>query len=174
MEFKKFDSIPRLSKDMVITEKVDGTNACVVVMEDGTIFAQSRNKIITPTDDNHGFAKWVESNKEELLKLGVGYHFGEWYGCGIQRWYELKEKCFALFFYRWEWEIPDCCGFVPELYRGIFDTVKIQEVMDELYESGSKIAPGFRNPEWVVIYHTGAGIVFKRTFENDEGKWSKK
>ena len=85
MEFKKFDSIPRLSKDMVITEKVDGTNACVVVMEDGTIFAQSRNKIITPTDDNHGFAKWVESNKEELLKLGVGYHFGEWYGCGIQR-----------------------------------------------------------------------------------------
>ena len=31
MEFQKFPSIPRFSRDIVITEKIDGTNAAVYV-----------------------------------------------------------------------------------------------------------------------------------------------
>jgi hypothetical protein len=31
MEFEAFPKIPRLKRDMVITEKIDGTNACVLI-----------------------------------------------------------------------------------------------------------------------------------------------
>lgn len=31
---------------------------------------------------------------------------------------------------------------------------------------------GFMDPEGIVIYHTGSGTLYKKTFENDEGKWS--
>lgn len=50
----------------------------------------SRTRWITPEDDNYGFAKWANENKEELLKLGIGQHFGEWWGSGIQRGYNLQ------------------------------------------------------------------------------------
>ena len=33
---------------------------------------------------------------------------------------------------------------------------------------GSLAAPGFMKPEGVVIYHTAANIMFKKTFKNDE------
>ncbi len=63
------------------------------------MFIGSRTRWITAQDDNHGFARWVEGNKQELLKLGAGRHFGEWWGSGIQRGYGLQkgEKRFSLF-----------------------------------------------------------------------------
>jgi hypothetical protein len=69
----------------VITEKIDGTNASILITDDGSDIAGvgSRTRWITPEDDNHGFAKWVKANHEELLKLGPGHHFGEWWGNGI-------------------------------------------------------------------------------------------
>ncbi len=97
MEFREFDKIPRLKRNVVITEKIDGTNACVVISPEGIISAQSRSQIITPDNDNYGFARWVEDNSEELAKLGGGYHFGEWWGSGIQRRYGMDRKVFSLF-----------------------------------------------------------------------------
>jgi hypothetical protein len=41
-EFKRFDGIPRLFRECVITEKIDGTNAQVYVGEDSTVAAGSR------------------------------------------------------------------------------------------------------------------------------------
>ena len=76
MEFKSFPKIPRLSKDCVISEKIDGTNGSVWIGEDGDIRAGSRNQFITPEKDNFGFALWVKQNAEELKKLGPGVHFG--------------------------------------------------------------------------------------------------
>lgn len=115
MDFKEFPKIPRLSRDMVITEKLDGTNACIYIGEDGEFLTGSRTRWITPgkQTDNYGFSQWAHSHKDELLKLGPGLHFGEWWGSGIQRKYGLSEKRFSLFaVHRWEdpalrrWEDP--------------------------------------------------------------------
>ena len=72
VEFTEFPKMARLSREIIVTEKLDGTNAQVLITEDGQILAGSRTRWITPQDDNFGFAAWVEANKEELLKLGVG------------------------------------------------------------------------------------------------------
>ena len=96
IEFKSFGKIPRLSRDIVITEKIDGTNGQIYIDGD-TIMAGSRNRWITPQDDNHGFAAWVSANREQLMALGNGRHFGEWWGAGIQDGYGQTEKFFSLF-----------------------------------------------------------------------------
>lgn len=172
MEFKKFESIPRLSKDMIISEKIDWTNACVVIDEEWNIHAQSRSRIITPwkQTDNYWFAGWVEKNKEELLKLWVWYHYWEWYGCWIQRGYWLIEKRFALFVFRWE-ELPSCCEVVPYLYTWPFDTNKIEEVLQDLKTNWSRAVHGWMDPEWIVVYHTAWKYLFKKTFDNDWWKF---
>ena len=33
--FTPFQKIPRLSREMIITEKIDGTNSCICITEDG-------------------------------------------------------------------------------------------------------------------------------------------
>ena len=171
MEFKEFPKIPRLSRAVVITEKIDGTNGQILITEDGQFFVGSRTRWITPENDNYGFAKWAYENKEELMKLGPGSHFGEWWGQGIQRNYGLKEKRFSLFnTSRWNnaEDRPKCCGVVPILKEGIFDTCDITEVLRVLKENGSVAAPGFMKPEGVVIYLSAARIYMKKTIEKDE------
>ena len=124
MDFIPFPKMPRLSREVIITEKIDGTNAQIFIADDcETMLVGSRNRWITPVDDNAGFARWCEENYEELLKLGPGRHFGEWWGRGIQRNYGLKEKRLSLFNVdRWARARPDCCHVVPVLYRGMFDS----------------------------------------------------
>lgn len=64
------------------------------------VYAQSRNRFITPQADNFGFAAWVRENAEGLISiLGPGRHFGEYWGNGIQRGYGLPrgERRFSLF-----------------------------------------------------------------------------
>ena len=192
VEFREFPKIARLSRDIIITEKIDGTNAQVFITEDGEVFAGSRSKYITPFDDNHGFAQWVKDNITELLKLGAGRHFGEWWGSGINRGYGLKkgEKHFSLFNVgRWclqdqepkvrsinpetgdikyQDKLPSCCSLVPILYEGKFDTELIDLTLRSLEASGSITAPGFMNPEGIVIFHTAANVFFKKTIKNDE------
>jgi len=221
MEFQKFKKIPRLSRDCIITEKIDGTNGQIVIIRfsdfekahEGyagdsvqgfldkyclykTLAIQDENDIIymfagsksrwldtSSNGDNHGFAKWVKENAEELLKLGEGIHYGEWYGKGINRNYGLNEKRFALFnVRRWvhskelpNWDendkrkrCPDCCDVVPILFEGMFDTLYIQSTLDHLKMGGSFIVPGYMNPEGIIIYHKASGQLFKKTIENDE------
>jgi len=96
-DFVAFPKIARLSRECVISEKIDGTSAQILITDDGQIKAGSRSRWLTPENDNFGFAAWVADNKEELLTLGVGRHFGEWWGEGIQRNYGLKERRFSLF-----------------------------------------------------------------------------
>lgn len=170
-KFIPFTKISRLSRDMIITEKIDGTNACVWIGEDGEFRTASRTRWITPENDNAGFAKWAQENKTELLRLGKGYHFGEWWGHGIQRNYGLKEKRFSLFnVSRWTDDAvrPACCHVVPTLYTGMFDTEVIEIQLFLLGRNGSLAVPGFMKPEGVVIFHTSNGQLFKKTFENDE------
>lgn len=169
MEFLEFAKMPRLTREVIVTEKIDGTNACIGISEDGQIFAGSRSRWITPKDDNFGFAAWVETHREELMALGVGRHFGEWWGAGIQRRYGLQERRFSLFnVSRWAESRPACCDVVPVLYRGIFCTVEIDNVLDSLREHGSVAAPGFRKPEGVVVFHVAGNVGFKKTLEGDD------
>lgn len=97
IEFREFNKIARLNREVIVTEKIDGTNGLVHVAEDGTVRAGSRSRWITPEDDNFNFAKWVAENADELRGLGPGYHYGEWWGLGIQRTYGLDERRFSLF-----------------------------------------------------------------------------
>lgn len=173
IEFKEFPKMPRLSRDIVITEKIDGTNASILFTEKGEMFVGSRTRWITPQDDNYGFAKWAYENKEELKKLGEGHHFGEWWGSGIQRKYGLEkgDKRFSLFnTYRWSDEEvrPKCCSVVPVLYSGEFDTHKIEEVLNNLIKTGSIASPGFMKPEGIVVFHIAGNFGFKKTIEKDE------
>lgn len=170
MEFKSFPSISRLSRDIIITEKLDGTNAQVTITEDGQFLTGSRNRWITPSDDNYGFSKWAHENREELTKLGIGSHFGEWWGEGIQIGYGIKGKRFSLFnTHRWNDDAirPSCCHVVPELYKGPFDTNIIETVLQQLDMFGSIASPGFLRPEGIVIYHTHSNSLFKKTIKND-------
>lgn len=167
-EFVEFPKMSRLSREVIITEKIDGTNAQVYITEDGRIMAGSRTRWITPENDNFGFAAWVERNHDELLKLGPGRHFGEWWGVGIQRGYGLSERRFSLFnVSRWGDDRPACCHVVPVLYRGPFDTVLIDDAINALRSQGSSAAPGFMTPEGIVVFHTAANIGFKKTVEKD-------
>jgi hypothetical protein len=191
-EFKEWPKMARLSREIIITEKIDGTNSSIDIQQEilagdlenviaieefqGTryaIMAGSRNKWITPgkTSDNAGFAAWVRDNSSELVKLGEGHHFGEWWGQGIQRNYGLKEKRFSLFNVG-RWENPDirpkCCHVVPTLYRGEFDTSLIDITLFDLSIDGSAAAPGFMKPEGIIVWHTAANIGFKKTIEKDE------
>lgn len=180
-EFRAWPKIARLNRDVIITEKIDGTNACVII-EQGTndivVTAQSRSRIITPEQDNYGFAKWVEANREALIAdLGFGYHYGEWWGQGIQRKYGLDSRRFSLFnTTRWEgaeFTTPNL-HVVPVLYKGPFDTWDVEDVLDSLkYDTGSVASPGFMKPEGIVIYHTASNTLFKVTCENDSEPKSK-
>lgn len=172
-DFQGFPKIARLSRECIITEKIDGTNAQIYITDDLQFFVGSRTRWITPTDDNHGFARWAQENRDELMKLGPGRHFGEWWGSGIQRGYGLVkgEKRFSLFNVdRWADDAvrPKCCHIVPILDRGIFSTVSADLALSKLITNGSFAAPGFMNPEGIVVYHIAGNIGFKKTIKNDE------
>src|SRR5579859_6218583 len=121
IQFEAWPKTPRLFREsMVITEKIDGTNSAVGVIErpagsvvteewgdaclvarpeaDYLVYAQSRNRLITPLRmggkgaDNYNFAEWVWKNADELARvLGPGLHFGEWWGHGIGRGYGMAQ-----------------------------------------------------------------------------------
>lgn len=260
-KFIEFKKIPRLNKEIIITEKIDGTNGVILVCgtlsekevnrhnikwntvrdllllrhygevysadnykeiriikslrlslehitnefgnefiplinelaelseKELSIYAGSRTRWLWGSiqdeihNDNYGFAKWVKENQGELKKLGIGNHYGEWMGQGIQRNYGLKEKRFYLFnTSRWiKYEgiaipelsegkhfCPDCCYIVPILQKGLFDTHIINTCLENLWRFGSYAIPNFMNPEGIVIYHIASKTYFKKTIENDD------
>lgn len=173
IEFIEFPKIARYNRQIVVTEKIDGTNAQVYVDDVGEhAYAGSRTRWITPEDDNFGFARWVKENHDELLKLGPGSHFGEWWGQGIQRGYGLKEKRFSLFnVSRWKDDRPSCCHVVPVLWEGLHAEFDAWSELERLRVDGSLAAPGFKNPEGIVIFHTPSHALFKMTLDkNDQAK----
>lgn len=171
IEFRSFPKIARLSRACVISEKIDGTNGQIFIGDDGEFLVGSRTRWITPDDDNYGFARWAYEHKEELMLLGAGSHFGEWWGGSIQRGYGLTEKRFSLFnVSRWADPAvrPPCCHVVPVLFEGIFHSDEVAKALVRLSGFGSVAAPGFRNPEGVVIYLSAANVLLKKTCEHDD------
>ena len=181
--FEAFQSIPRIARECVVTEKIDGSNGQVYVGDDGGVMAGSRNRWLglEKTEDSFGFARWVKDHEEELRTgLGPGRHFGEWWGAGIQRRYGIAEKRFSLFnVARWAdnrdrdkfpGDRPACCHVVPVLYRGCFSSGIVDGVLADLASNGSRAAPGFMRPEGVVVWHEAARVLFKKTLDGDGHK----
>lgn len=203
-QFKAWPKTPRLNRNCIATEKIDGTNSAVIIepMEhegDYTndalalvqapndlwyaVYAQSRKRLLAvgKSTDNFGFAAWVKEHALELaVGLGEGYHYGEWWGGKIQRGYGLEEKRFSLFNVgRWhdthdntgdfgDEPAPACCYVVPVIATGTNINAVAEGALAELEECGSFAAPGFDNPEGIVVYHTAARQTFKVTCEDDE------
>ena len=167
--FSEFPKIPRWSRRIIVTEKIDGTNCVVYVPTEGPILAGSRTRWIPVEADHYGFARWVKEHETELRELGVGYHHGEWWGQGINRGYGLNEKRWSLInSTKWRDERPSCCHVVPILYDGIMSESEIVNCLGSLRTKGSVAAPGFMRPEGVVIFHVQGNLFFKKTLEHDE------
>ena len=135
----------------------------------------SRKRWITPEDDNFGFAAWAYEHAHELVAvLGYGRHYGEWWGKGIQRGYDLDERRLSLFnVNRWRFsDLPERVETVPIIStcQGLDLSAALDVALDDLRYGGSYAAPGFRNPEGVVAYHEAAKQMFKMTLEGDEPK----
>lgn len=207
--FEAWPKTPRLNNGGVsITEKIDGTNAAVVIIpvnaqlrtdsggfawvndpvNDDIVYvvgAQSRKRLIRPGDDNAGFAGWVGQNVDELVNLlGPGRHFGEWWGQGIQRRYDMDRKVFSLFnYHRWskvaqerqDWRnrARDInMATVPLMAAGSFSDALVQDCMNSLRENGSFAAAewgvsGFR-AEGIIVRHRDLGGNLKVLLENDD------
>lgn len=172
--FVAYKKIPRYRREITITEKIDGTNAVLHIDEHGTITVGSRTRWIAPgkKTDNHGFAQWVSEHEEDLLKLGAGYRFGEWYGSGINRGYGLQkgEKRLALFIDPADYgqELPECCEITPRIYEGPRDEHWINRSLELLATQGSYAVPGYMKPEGIVIFDHASRGLHKITLEHDE------
>jgi len=194
-EFKKFGKIGRLNRECIITEKIDGTNTCILVTENKKLFIGSHKRWLSEKEDNHGCYKWCMERKEQLLTLPVGYHYAEMWGSGIQRGYGLVkgEKRLSLFNVsrfclhneepqvcsvdhktnepKYQIKLPECLSLVPIIGRGLFCTSFINGCFEKLRQHGSFAVEKFDRPEGIIVFHTANGVMFKYTFENDvQGK----
>jgi hypothetical protein len=198
-KYPAFPKIPRWDREILLTEKIDGTNGLIRIQpasfsvaedievqawppvaqaEDGEWYdvqPGSRNRWLTPESDNHGFGKWAQNNAAELVKLGPGHHFGEWYGQGINRGYGLDGKRFMLFnTSRWaEAEVrPACCEVATVLGRttGAQLGADLTAVIDDLNTHGSRHVPGYTKPEGIVLFHIAGNHLFKVVLDPSEGK----
>ena len=85
--------------ELIGTVKLHGTNAAVV-FDKGDIYFQSRNRVLTPEDDNAGFVAAMTSGgflQKSLDRTTVVY--GEWCGGNIQKGVGICElpKTFVIF-----------------------------------------------------------------------------
>lgn len=219
-DYPKYKPIPRLHREVVFTEKINGSNGLIHItkvdadydvintpVERGVsnvsiwdeetqthtryqVRVGSRNRWLTVDSDNFGFAKWVHANAVELAEgLREGYHYGEWFGLGIQVGYGLDEKRFALFntakwydprnpdvndqyleFFSKAKPAPACVTVVPVLavVDGHYINAATQTLLHTLESTGSVIAPGFMKPEGIVAFHTAGGVLLKATIHDDE------
>jgi len=165
LQFQKFDSIARLHRDVVITEKIDGMNCGIhiansygqTLAETGGLWAinvggiiwhvnvQTRKRLINLGDDQYGFAAWVFNKLPELVELlGPGSHYGEWWGKRIQRSYHQPRNYFSLFNTK-RWTPENTCHIdglqvVPVLYEGMFSDEANKGALERLRVCGSVAA----------------------------------
>ena len=193
--YNSFPSIERLENIYcIISEKIDGTNGLIEINETNVRFG-SRNRYISFSDDNAGFAnffrhyeakledvakdvitKELELNGETLTSCNESYPlriYGEWFGCGIQRGYGLKDKFFMPFssFYGEkliEYQVPNV--ITPNImYTGKFSMEVVGTCMQQLKLNGSGVVKDYKQPEGIVIFFPKYNFRLKETF--DGAKW---
>lgn len=163
-ELKPYGKTERLTSfGITITEKLDGTNACIVIQNNKLVGCQSRKNKITPEKDNMGFANWVYSNEELVTQLGDGYHYGECCGPGIQKNpMRLEEKQLFLFNVMHPQTVIQK---VPVLYTGEWlGLTHVNDILAELKDSREY------DPEGVIVYFHNFKTPTKVTY-NNMPKW---
>jgi hypothetical protein len=181
-EFRAFSKIEKFgSVPLFITQKIHGTNAQIHIWEDPAtstiqVMAGSRNKWLSPGKgtDNFGFAQFVEDNRQAFIDcLGIGTHYGEWAGPGINSGEGLTDKMLLLF--NWQkfsgMPLPERVSTIPVLYQGALDTAVVHRVAAELKEQGSRLVPGFMRVEGIVV--TIGATRYKYVYDAEETKWTK-
>lgn len=119
------------------TVKLHGTNACVAFNAANEMFCFSRNRKLTVTHDNMGFAFYCEKIKEVLTEIheAVRKHFsvseennilfyGEWCGQGIQGNVAISQlpKMFVIFavkFGETQWLMSDDSRHVVDVIKSV-------------------------------------------------------
>jgi hypothetical protein len=150
---------PKEELVFVGTVKLHGTNASVVFEKDGSMYAQSRSKIITPEDDNAGFAKfaysnvalleWIDLKVREVIECEELVIFGEWCGRGVQKGVGVSEleKMFVIFAMKADDNWVD-----PEVWRYLTDLTIYCTEGREIYSifefENYKMVIDMRNPEF--------------------------
>lgn len=98
---ESFSSMRKKNMDKLMTFvtkiKLDGTNAAVQIAPNDDVIYQSRERIITPSDDNYGFAAWASTQQKNWISVASNVRYftgikdanvtiyGEWAGPGIQK-----------------------------------------------------------------------------------------
>jgi len=108
----KYHQVPAPSVQFKGTVKLHGTNASIVLGLDDEIYTQSRERVITPLDDNAGFATWLVQHKDFFGKvlndiehqyahigIDVVQIYGEWCGGSIKKGVGISKlpKMFVIF-----------------------------------------------------------------------------
>jgi hypothetical protein len=127
--------------------KLHGTNAAIQYVG-GKVIAQSRTQIISPGNDNCGFAAWVETFREELEKklnsssCSSFVIYGEWCGPGIMKGVavnQIPEKQFAVFGAR----LVDHKGAPFNEMGFLYLPTTLQIVIDKTWNVPCKILPWY-------------------------------
>lgn len=182
IEFKAWPKITRRTAQCTISEKAHGSNGGIafqvtdasptdgreIYVLDIEMAVQTRNRIVTTADDQTGIARWAQANAEtlkmDLLHVngmlpqpGTYYHYGEFMTRGHD------EPHFYLFnTRRWsgvQFTTPTL-KVVPVLYEGNYYDGVVEECLEDLRQSGSRIHPGLP-AEGVVVYYPGNDTMFK-------------
>lgn len=178
VEFKSWPKIGRENPFKVtISEKMDGTNSCIIIEDGEVVGVQSRKRLITPEDDNYGFAAWVKENNDDLLSLGDGYHYGEWAGLGIQKNPHCLDKKELFLFNTFRWNPnnpnrPKCCNVVPILFEGILEESMVDVILEDMEKEADRDMRDLR-PEGLIIYYHAFRNYTKHTIKSPNGKWCK-
>ena len=143
------------------TVKLHGTNAAVVLFPNGGYHCQGRNRVVSLTDDNAGFAAYVHTSKvyEELRNSFTENGFtdctisiyGEWCGGNIQKGVALNglQKMFVIFAIRIDDHHDDSMEWITP--KGMFNEEKLKEKNCYLIDSFKtySIDINFNHPELV-------------------------
>ncbi len=173
-EFKAYQKTLRLeSIDVILSEKIDGTNAVINIDTDGNVLAGSRTRWLVDDGsnkwDNYGFGKWVAKNGAELGKLPPGTHYGEWYGKGINRNYGMTDRKLMLFNapryigLQQSGLLPSCVELETVIHTcGPLDLYDhIEFFKQEAEDRGSWHVPGFMKVEGLIVRIPKVDKVFK-------------
>jgi hypothetical protein len=106
-----YNNAPLPTLKFIGTVKLHGTNASICFNGD-SVWAQSKENIISPEKDNAGFATFVHKNLEYIKKVFLSVYpfgvaeiciYGEWAGKGIQKGVAISEieKTFFMFGYKY-------------------------------------------------------------------------
>lgn len=115
-EWAAYHNVEPRKRKFVGTVKLHGTNAGISLLG-GELFYRSRTRIITPDDDNAGFARHMSAHGDvvrELFGALPGQDitiFGEWCGAGVQSnvGISAEQKMFVVFACRSDGEWIDAC-----------------------------------------------------------------